>query len=224
MIAFLPSIPGYSWVKLIDWMISLDLALVAAALEGARREEPRPDQLLGDRRGTALVAAGGVDRGRDDADGIEPGVLPERLVLDRGRRVDQPRRDLLVLDVVALDLPEPGELDLAGPVVDLGLLGEIEGLEELLGVFEALAVIAVGGHGGGGTDDGEQDERPEQEQGKRDCDLRSRAAAPASSAIPTMASTACEAGLHSPRHDSIGLNMDRIPPGPGAQTPRACPL
>src|SRR5207253_274958 len=105
----------------------LDLSLVDAGVESALREEPRPDELLGDRRGSPITAAGGVDRRRDDAQRVEAGVLPEGLVLDRGRRVDEHRRELVIgVDDLALGLAKAGQLDLSGSVEDDSLLVEGE--------------------------------------------------------------------------------------------------
>ena len=58
------------------------------------------------------------------ADRVEAGVLPEGLVLDRGRRVEQDLGDLVEGDDLALGVAEAGQLDLAGPVVDDRLLGQ----------------------------------------------------------------------------------------------------
>ena len=61
-------------------------------------QEPRTDELLGDRGRTAAVAAATellghrVDGGLE----IEARVLPERVVLDGGRDVEDERRDLVV--------------------------------------------------------------------------------------------------------------------------------
>ena len=49
----------------------------------------------------------------DDRHRVEAGVLPEGLVLDRGRGVEQDRRDLLEGHDLALGVAEAGELDLA---------------------------------------------------------------------------------------------------------------
>ena len=92
---------------------------------GPRVEQAGADQLLGDRRGAAARAAQRVEPGGDDRRRVEAGVLPERLVLDRGRGIEQDRRDLVEGDDLALEVAEPGELDLAGPVVDDDLLGEL---------------------------------------------------------------------------------------------------
>ena len=128
MIACLPSSP---WARSaasrrIDWMISLSLRSIGpvAVLDELRVQEPCPDELLGDRRGAAAVAAQRVEPGGDDRHRVEAGVLPERLVLDRGRRVEQDRRDLLEGHDLALELAEAGQLDLAGPVVEDRLLGQ----------------------------------------------------------------------------------------------------
>ena len=49
MIASLPASPGYRLGQPDRLDDLADLALVAAAVEGARREEPGADELLGDR-------------------------------------------------------------------------------------------------------------------------------------------------------------------------------
>ena len=88
-------------------------------LDQVRVEQALTDQLLSDRRSAAVVAADRVERGRDDADRVDARVRPEGLVLDRGRGVDQDRRDLLVGDRLAvLAAAESGELDRARAVVD----------------------------------------------------------------------------------------------------------
>ena len=94
----------------LDDLLELALGEAAPVLEQVVLEEAHPRQLLGDGRGTAAPAAQRVEAGREDGDGIEAGVLPERLVLDGRRRVEQDRRDLVELDDFALELPEAGEL------------------------------------------------------------------------------------------------------------------
>ena len=75
MICRLPVVPGILLGQPDRLDDLADLALVAAAFEGALREEPGAHELLGDRGCAAAVAAGGVDRRRDDADRVEAGVL-----------------------------------------------------------------------------------------------------------------------------------------------------
>ena len=147
MICCLPASPGKAWVRRIDWMISRDLALVGRALEGRRREEPGPDELLGDRRGAARTARDRVEAGRHDADRVEPGVDPEVLVLDRGRGVDDLARQLVEGDELALQVTEAGQLDLAGPVVDDRLLLELDVREGGDRVGQTGRVVVVGAHG-----------------------------------------------------------------------------
>ena len=80
-------------------------------------------------------------------DRVEAGVDPEVLVLDRGRGVEDLAGQLVVRDELALEVAEPGELDLAGPVVDDRLLLEIDVGERVGGVGEAGGVVVVGAHG-----------------------------------------------------------------------------
>ena len=175
MICFLPSSPGNAWVRRIDWMISRIFRsyVVVKADVG---EEAVADELLGDRRGAAGVAGQRVDAGRDDADRVEAGVLPERLVLDRRRRVDHDRRDLVERDDVALLAGERRELDLAGPVVDRRLLVELDVVEDLLRVGEVLAVVRERAHRAGEADEAGDEERGEEEERDGDRDRRRRRA------------------------------------------------
>ena len=117
----------------LDDLLELALGEAAAVLEQVALEEAHPRQLLGDGRGTAAPAAQRVEAGREDRDGIEAGVLPERLVLDGRRRVEQDRRDLVVLDDFALELPEAGELGAVAVEDDrfLGQLVVLHGLDRV---------------------------------------------------------------------------------------------
>ncbi len=102
------------------------LALVGGALERLGRQEPCADELLGDRRRATRPAGDRVEAGRHDAGRVEARVDPEVLVLDGGRGVDDLAGQLVEGDELALEVAEPGELDLAGPVVDDRLLLEID--------------------------------------------------------------------------------------------------
>ena len=126
MISCLPFSPLNSWVTRIDSMISLSLRSIVRFGSWTRSSSSRrvADELLGDRRGAAAVAPERGERRGHDRDRVEPGVLPEGLVLDRGRGIEQDLRDLLERDDLALGIAEAGQFDLAGPVVDDGLLGE----------------------------------------------------------------------------------------------------
>ena len=95
----------------LDDLLELPLDLAVGVLDEVRVEEPLADELLGDRRGAAAAAAEAVDAGRDDRQRVEAGVLPERLVLDRGLGVDDDRRDLLERHDLA-----PGLADLASSI------------------------------------------------------------------------------------------------------------
>src|SRR5262249_59078149 len=75
-------------------------------------QDPVLDQLLGDRRPTLadLARRQVVDEGPRHAANVDPGILPERLVLRRDHRVDQDLRHLAqvgrlsVLDADLADL------------------------------------------------------------------------------------------------------------------------
>ena len=108
----------------LDDLLELALGEAARVLEQVILEEAHPGELLGDGRGAAPSAAQRVEACREDGDGIEAGVLPERLVLDGRRRVEQDRRDLVELDDLALELAEAGELS-ALAVEDDRFLGQL---------------------------------------------------------------------------------------------------
>ena len=193
-----------------------DLPLVGRG-EGRVGQEAVADQLLGDRRAAAGVAGDGVHRRRDEAGRVEPGVLPEGLVLDGGGRVDDLARDLVEGDDVAPLAGERCELDLAGPVVDTRLLGQVEVVEDLLGVGEALAVVREGAHGPGEADEAGDEEGGEEEErdGDRDAgDGASSVGGALAGARPATALPPREAGLHGVGHDSIAvMNPRSISPG-----------
>ena len=96
-------------------MISLSLRSSGPVgiLDQLRVEQARADQLLGDRRGAAAFAAKRTEPGRHDRHRIEAGVLPEGLVLDRRRRVEEDLGDLVEGDDLPLGVAEAGQLDLA---------------------------------------------------------------------------------------------------------------
>ncbi len=191
----------------------LGLALVDAALERRRREQPRADELLGDRRSAAVAAVEGVDGRRDEARGIEAGVLPERLVLDGRGRVDEARRDLVERHDLAPVVPEPGEQHVVGAVVDRRLLGEPEVVEGRLRVLEILGQERVRGDRRRGAGDAEQHEGQEQEEGE--CDGGGfRGAIPARAAAVTETAPALppEAGLHDWRNDTMRVMDAQFPP------------
>ncbi len=188
----------------------LGLALVDAAVEGARGEEARPHELLGDRRAAAVPALDRVDRRGDEAGGIEARVLPERLVLDRGRRVDEGGRDVGERHDLAAVVAEPGELDLAAPVEDGRLLREPEVVERLLRVREVPRQERVGRHRCGGPGDAQQDEDGEQEEGDRDgrgLDRGGSVPSGAAAVVEPAPALPPEAGLHFGREDTMrGMN------------------
>ena len=134
MIFRLPAIArvGLGQADRLDDLLELPLDLAVRVLDEVLVEQALADELLGDRRGAAAAAAEAVEAGRDDRQRVEARVLPERLVLDRGLGVDDDRRDVLEGDDLAARLAEPGQLDLARPVVDDRLLLERE-LVEVVG-------------------------------------------------------------------------------------------
>ena len=126
MISCLPSSPGTPGSRRIDWMISLSLRSTVRSGSWTRSSSSS-------RARTSCWVIVEAPRlspriesmpGRDDAERIEAGVLPEGLVLDGRRGVEDDRRDLLERHDLALAVAEPGQLDLAGPVVDDRLLGQ----------------------------------------------------------------------------------------------------
>ncbi len=183
------------------------LALVGRALEGRRWEEPGPDQLLGDRRGAARAALQRVEAGRHDAGRVEPRVDPEVLVLDRGRGVEDLAGQFVEGDEFALQVAEPCQLDLAGPVVEDRLLLEIDVGQRRDRVRQPLGVVVVGAHGddrtgtgqgpGGQHEDDEEDEE-DLADGRPGPALRSALERPSTALAPR------EGGLHLWPHDSIG--------------------
>ena len=79
----------------LDDLAELPLVAVDALVHELFGQEPASNQLLGDRGAAAVVALQRVDGRGDEASRIEAGVLPERLVLDRRRGVDEDGRDLV---------------------------------------------------------------------------------------------------------------------------------
>ena len=98
----------------------LDLADVAIGARGddVLRQEPRADQLLGDRRGSALAGSRGVlGGGREKRRDIDTRVGPERAVLRGGRGVEDAARQVLERQHPASLILEATELHLPGAVV-----------------------------------------------------------------------------------------------------------
>ncbi len=209
MICCLPSTPGIRLGQADRLDDLLRLALVDRALEGAGREQAGAHELLGDRRAAAVVAVDGVDRGRDEARRVEARVVPERLVLDGRRRVDERGRDLVERHDIAAVVTELREEDLAGPVVDRGLRGEVQLVERGLRILEVLREVRVPGDRGERTGRAQQKQDCEQQEGKGNShDLRG--AASAGAALVTETATALppdEARLHYGRKDTMqGMN------------------
>ena len=184
-----------------------DLAFVGGALERARREQPRANELLGDGRCATGPPADRVDAGRDDGERIESGVAPEVLVLDRGGRIEHFAGDVLELHQLALEIAEAGQLDLAGPVVDDRLLLELDVVEGRGGQRESGRIVVVR------ADDGDEaDERHEERAQEHGGNDRAENGRDVGSATPrrafsngsSVALAPCEAGLHLGPHDSIG--------------------
>ena len=201
--ACLPSSPGYASVTRIDWMSSL-------ILRSPRRpdscmtsvgQELLADELLGDRRAAARVAGEGVEGRRDDAQRVEAGVGPERLVLDGRDGVGEDGRHVVPGDDRA-SLAAGGDarqhrLAVAG--VDDRFLGEDDGLE-VVRVGQAAAVDDGGADDGHEAEDGRQRERAEDEQRRAraapavrrplGC-RRATGSAAALAAVPRRATAAC---------------------------------
>ena len=152
----------------LDDLLELALGKAARVLEQVVVEEAHPGELLGDGRGAAAAAAQRVEAGREDGDGIEAGVLPERLVLDGRRRVEQDRRDFLELDDLALELAEAGELG-AVAVEDDRFLGELVVLHvrDRIEARGERAVEADRRERADGPDAGEEEEEDESEPAGR---------------------------------------------------------
>ena len=126
MICCLPASPWNASVTRIDWMISLSLRSTVrcgswTSAGSSRRARTSCWVIVDAPRLSPRIE---LEAGRQDRDRIEAGVVPERLVLDRRRRVEQDRRDLVEGHDLALGLAEAGQLDLAGPVVDDRLFGQ----------------------------------------------------------------------------------------------------
>ena len=114
----------------LDQLLGLADVAVGAGRGRVRRQEPRPDELLGDRRGAPVTAAARVlgDRG-EDRRRVEARVLPERAVLGRGRRVEDEPGNLVEGDDPPAFLLERAQDDGAGPIVDDGRLVEGQRVE-----------------------------------------------------------------------------------------------
>ena len=183
-----------------------DLPLVDGVGEGLLGQEPRPDELLGDRRSAARPAVQGIDRGRDEAAEVEARVLPEVLVLRRGRRVEEVRREIVERHELAAQVAEPGALDLAGPVVDDRLLVEGEVREQGPGIVEATAVVGVRGHRAEGDDGAGEDQKAEEEEREDERRATDRGSSPGAPRRlqPPVPLAPRQAGLHVGVHDSMG--------------------
>ncbi len=108
----------------LDDLLELALGRPVRVLDELLVEQAGSDELLGDGRCAARVAAQRAERRRDDRHRVEAGVLPEGLVLDRRRGIEQDLRDLVELDDLAPGVAEACQLDRAGPVVDDRLFRE----------------------------------------------------------------------------------------------------
>ena len=157
------------------------------------------------------------------ADGVETRVRPEELVLDRCRGVEHLGRDVLEGRDLTPERAEPGELDLAGPVVDDRLLLEAEVLEGGAGVGQSLRIEVVRGHGEQRASTRQQDR--DQQEDDRDGDeggADDGSAAPGRLAVEgaPMALPPRQGGLHLSPHDSIGVVNDRTGAAVPVQTRR----
>ena len=134
------------------------------------------DELLGD-RGAAARACRAAHRARTR--GCPTGSNPALSQKVRSSAAvvasDEHRRDLVPGHDRAVELAEGGQLDLAGPVVDHGLLGQLDLLEER-GVGKALAERHE--HADGADGPGQAEERQHREQEQAHLGGRAHAAAP----------------------------------------------
>lgn len=155
----------------LDDLLELALHRPVRILHERLVEQPRADQLLGDRGRPTAVTTDQIESCGDDPDRIEPGVLPEGLVLDRGRGVEQERRDLREGHDLAPELAEAGKLDRAGPVVDDRLLGQLVGRQgRRVGEGRIVGEGVVAGDHGDRPDDpeaGEEDEGDDRDVAER---------------------------------------------------------
>ena len=110
-------------------------------------QEARPDQLHRHRRGATLPAVEAVDGGGHDPERVESRILPERLVLDRGGRVDELGRDLVEGHEIPAIAAQRREQDLAGAVVDGRLLFEADRFERVSRLGQARRDRPVDGEG-----------------------------------------------------------------------------
>ena len=193
-----------------------DLALIGGR-EGGLGQEPVAHQLLGDRGSPAGPAGERVEPRRDDAEGIEAGVLPEGLVLDGRGRVNHHRRDLVEGHDVPPLAGEGREGHLPGAVVDARLFVELDVAEDLRRIGEALAVVREGRDGArepGGAHDEERGEEKERDGDGDAGDGARPGRGSMAGAVPATALPPREAGLHVVGHDSIeGMDSRSVPPG-----------
>jgi hypothetical protein len=128
--ALLALVAGEGCGEILRLQDLLDLAHELIAFEHISRQQPRTNELLGDRRRATVADAGQVlDDGQRNCVGVVALVIPERAVLDGDRRVEQHLGNRVELnDAPPLHL-ETGKLDGAGAVVDDGRLSVVELLE-----------------------------------------------------------------------------------------------
>ena len=146
MICCLPSSPCSAkyCVTRIDWMISLSLRSnvrsPSCSRSGSSRRARTSCWVIVE--APRLLPRNESRPAATIAQRVEAGVLPEGLVLDRGRGVEHERWDVLEGHDIALELAEAGDLDLTGAVEEHGLLGQgVVG--QLLGRFEVAREGAI---------------------------------------------------------------------------------
>ena len=114
------------------------LPVLQRQVGGRGGQEARADELHRHGRGAALAAVEAVDGGGHDPERVEPGVVPERLVLDRGGRVDELGWDLVEGHEVPAVGAQRREQDLAAAVVDGRLLFEVDRLQRVGRIGQAI--------------------------------------------------------------------------------------
>ena len=106
--------------------------------------------------------------------GSKPGFVQNSWSSIDGRRIEHLARDVAERDDLAAERAEPGELDLARPVVDDRGLLEVELVEDLLGIGQAGGVLVVHAHGKDDANEPGEERQGDEDDGDRDEDAADR--------------------------------------------------
>ena len=231
MISRLPSIPGYAFVRRTDWTISIAFrSCRARSAAGAGRRRVR----------TSCIVTVDAPRCRPsrlsmaaehDPERVEPRVVPERLVLDRGGCVDELGRDLVKGYQIAAIAPQRRKQDLAGAIVDGRLLLEVDCLQRVGRLRQARGDRPEDREGDAGRERAGHEERDHehagdggktQPRGSMPVGSVSRPTAP----LPSSTRLAWPVGSRRPAR---GTSLDLVVSTPGSSqgghpAPRACAL